>query len=245
MARTRVLPAAARRLALVALVALGGCWWHDSDVAAVEDSDRPRRAPLPDGLYCQLNVNEQGYRLDTECARFTWDRAERRIRATEVDEDGAEGEVDWVDVMRLGRGLSVLQIENGREDAARYTLFAIVTRREGYVSIPLPSPQVRDAIAAEEGVAVEAVSDPDDFGRLLAGGPEAVRNVVERSAVAWMQAEPPPGVDKFAPIDADGGYEPPIYTIRLDALDGRLSEQAALDKAVARLREAVERAARR
>ncbi len=232
---------------LIALAALGGCWWHDSDVPAIEEADRARRSPLRDGVYCNVAADAEGMALDHDCARLTWDRGVRRIRMTEFDGEGEVGESGWLDVARLPDGLSVLQYDEAQEGdgSHSYSLFAIVARREGYVAIPLPTAGVRDAIAAEEGVEVEPSGG--GYGRILAGAPGNVRRVVERSAAAWLAAEPPPDVDKLAPFDpdADDEHVPPHYVVRVEALDEDLEETAAIAKAVARLREELERTAKR
>jgi hypothetical protein len=225
----------------VALGALGGCWWHDSDVPAIEEADRAQRAPLEDGVYCNVSDGATGLALE-DCAGLAWDRDQRRIRVTPVE----VGEPPvWLDVAPLAGGLVAMQYDETQEEKERgYTLFALVTAREGYVLVPLPSPEVRDAIAAEEGVTVE---ETDGMGRILAGEPAAVRRVVERSAVAWLASEPPPGVDKLGPEDTnvDDDFFPPHYVVRMEALDDDLEETAAVDKAIERLQAEVERTATR
>jgi hypothetical protein len=228
---------------LAALAAMGGCWWHDSDVPAIEEADRARRSPLRDGVYCDVAADAPRLALESDCARLAWDRAERRLRATEINGEGEEGDAAWLDVAPLSSGLTVLQYDEAQEGGEHsYTLLAIVARQEGYAAVPLPMPRVREAIAGEEGVTLERSSD---YGRILAGEPSAVRRLIERSAIAWLEAEPPPEMDKLGPFDPNSDDEivPPRYVVRVEALDDDLEESAAIEKAVARLRAELERSA--
>lgn len=246
-------------LTTAALALLGGCWWHDSEVPAIEADDRPRRSPLQDGVYCPLQADTGGLALEEDCARLVWDRSERRLRVSEVGGlDSTPGETLWLDVARLSDGLSVLQNTVVEDDgSSSYELFAILPTRRGYVTVPLPEPAVRDAIAAEEGVTVEPSEAEDDYGSIVAGDPAAVRKVVERSALAWLRAQrtdqeaeegdDPDAEDRLAPYDPNAAEDAvqPLYSIRVETLDDDEPQAAELDDAVADLRHALERVARR
>lgn len=226
-------------LALAASFALGGCWWHDSLVPAVTEADRASRSPIRDGTYCSLEAEAEGLALSDECARFEWDRAERQLRVTEIQDDGEAGDELWLDVARLGRDLVVLQNPVLAADGLppRYELFALYARREGYAMIPLPSPAVRDAIAAEEGLTIEPSEGPEDYGTITAGEPAAVRRMVERSAFAWIDSKAGSRTDRFAPYDSDPQDDDraPAYSLRLESL-GRDRDADALDRAAERIR---------
>jgi hypothetical protein len=226
-------------LTLASTIALGGCWWHDSLVPAVAEADRATRSPLRAGVYCSLEAEAEGLALSDECARLEWDRESRQIRVTEIQEDGESGDEVWVDVAPIGRGLSIMQNSVLAADGQppKYELFAVYFRREGYALIPLPSPAVRDAIAAEEGVTVEPAEGADDYGTVTAGEPAAVRRMVERSAFAWLDARGGSRADRFAAYDADRDDQDraPAYSIRLEALGGD-RDADALDRAAERLR---------
>jgi hypothetical protein len=252
-----------RLAALAAVVVAGGCWWHESAVPAITEADRAAKPPLRNGVYCNVDAGETSLQLEDDCGRFEWDASQHRISVTEIDRTGQKGQRMWVDVSAPADNVIVMQYDESQEagggqsqgektkaegDAAhRYTVLAIMPRREGYVVIPLPPPSVRDAIAAEEGVTIEPPGDPSDYGRILAGSPQAVRRVVTRSAVAWLKSAAPPKVDKLAPYDpdADETFHPPHYVLRIEALDNGLDERAATKKGVHALYEALQRALKR
>lgn len=226
-------------LTAAASVALSGCWWHESTVPAITEADRPTRAPIRDGVYCSLEAEADGLALSDECARFEWDRNERQLRITEIQEDGEDGDELWFDAAPLGRGLVLLQniVPAGEGEPPRYELFALYARREGYATIPLPAPAVRDAIAAEEGLTVEPSEDSQNYGMITAGDPSAVRRMVERSAFAWIDGRDGSRADRFAPYDPDPQDEDraPTYSLRLEAL-GRSHDADDLDRAAERIR---------
>jgi hypothetical protein len=229
-------------LLILALAGLGGCWWHDSAVPAIGADDRPRRSPLRDGVYCTLEADAQGPMLEEDCARLTWDRGDRRLQASEVSADGATGGTLLLDVAPLTRGLAVLQNAEETDEGVRYELYAIVPTRRGYVIVPLPEPAVRDAIAAEEGATVAATEDPKDYGMLLSGSPDAVRRVVERSAIAWIGAQNPADEGSLSPYDPNAADDEiqPIYSVRRESLDEEI-DTAGLEEAVSDLRDALKR----
>ena len=236
---------------LAVLATLGGCWWHESEAPAVGPGDRPAVSPILEGTYCGVEADDDGVRLEDDCSRFTWDPDARRILVVEILDEGEEeeamGQELWLDVAPLSRGLTLIQTSNTESAGAelRYQLHASVARPEGFVILPLPAGEVRNAIAEEEGVSLEPGDADDETRRLTAGSPEALRRVVERSAFAWLQSPSSPNVDRFAPYDPDAAADAaaPRYTVRLEELDPDVSEPEAVEAALAALQAALVSAA--